>query len=56
MNLKPVGSTYAAYSLQCCKCKAFKPGPRMFFDLDGEPFKDYYCTACKNKLTALKKP
>ena len=46
MNLQPVGSTYAAYSIQCCKCGTFNPGPETFADLDDTPFESYYCAAC----------
>lgn len=55
MNLQPVGSTYAAYNIQCCKCGEFKPGPEMLADLDGKAFEDYYCQACGEIDTALRR-
>ena len=46
MNLQPVGSTYANYSIRCCKCDTYNPGPEMLADLDGTPFESYYCSNC----------
>lgn len=54
MNLQPMdASRFAAYFI-CKGCGKrmvlSRAEPPIYADLDGEPFKAYYCLACAQKL------
>ena len=34
----------------CCNCNTTWYIEEMYADLDGEPFRSYYCKACKNYI------
>ena len=47
MNLKPVNpEPQPGQRLLCASCGKMKEARKMFADLDGEPFKAYYCSEC----------
>lgn len=53
MNLQPMdNSRFAAYFI-CCQCGKrmvlSRAEPTIYADLDGEPFKAYYCADCARK-------
>ena len=52
MNLQPVAYPphRAADRLQCLKCAHWVPVSDTVADLDGAPFKAYYCPACAAEL------
>ena len=39
----------------CCNCNDTGYIEDMYADLDGEPFRSYYCKACKNYIINSKK-
>ena len=39
----------------CCKCNSTGYIEDMYADLDGEPFRSYYCEDCKNDIINSKK-
>ena len=56
MNLQPVYPNRAqpVYVL-CCACEKMAKDTASFADLDGEPFKAFYCEACAEKLRKERK-
>jgi predicted SprT family Zn-dependent metalloprotease len=53
MNLQPIQKTPAADRYLCAACNQWRA---VFADLDGEPFKAYYCDQCAAELTAKQEP
>jgi len=49
VNLQPIAFNVPGLRLQCCKCRAMHDVAKMVADLEGEPFKAYYCPTCKPK-------
>jgi len=46
MNLQPINPPlHPGQVIQCCVCFMLKAD--VVADLDGEPFKAFYCTACR---------
>lgn len=39
-------------SLVCVSCTKMTPETNCFADLDGKPFKDYYCVSCAQNSNA----
>lgn len=49
MNLQPV--TGAAFTVTCIACGTLtRQRDGLFADLDGEPFRAYYCAPCANSI------
>ena len=46
MRLVKVKANALRIRLCCVKCGAVKPEVDFMADLDGAPFKDYYCPVC----------
>lgn len=53
MNLQPVEDTHGQL-VQCIFCKHWSNLSDSFADLEGEPFKAYYCANCAKKLRSKK--
>lgn len=51
MNLQPINPRPSLFSfrLQCIACGCWADAATVHADLDGEPFKAYYCQSCTNK-------
>jgi hypothetical protein len=51
MNLQRV-SRYNGREIRliCSECGVWTPDDQCYANLDGKPFKDYYCEPCSNNL------
>lgn len=56
MNLQPVTQHYIPVLLRCVRCEGrnfyARTSAKMYADLDGMPFVDYYCDLCVAVLRA----
>ncbi len=53
MQIVPIEPVDQSGSLiQCCKCSRWWKMNQSFADLDGAPFKDYYCWDCARDIGA----
>lgn len=53
MNLQPIqpnAHTGFCFRLWCCQCGGWHDPATMKADLDGEPFKAYYCLKCLDEM------
>jgi len=55
MNLKPIFPTKPPFYFSCCACgkrtaSESETGPQPRADLDGKPFRDYYCGPCARHI------
>lgn len=53
-NLTPVKPVdperHAGLSLICCRCGEWSPAALTWADLNGEPFRAFYCTPCAETI------
>lgn len=49
MNLRPIEPVTDTH-LICCRCDAWIPCASTLVDLDGKPFRAYYCAPCANTI------
>ena len=52
MRLQSIRSTSGNYA-KCCQCETMHPLVELWMDLDGPPFKAYYCNECKKAPVAM---
>jgi hypothetical protein len=51
MNLQRVGRYNGReIRLICSECGVWTPDDQCYANLDGKPFKDYYCESCSNNV------
>lgn len=43
MNMQPIYPQNPVFYVRCAHCAALKSSQELVADLDGEPFKAYYC-------------
>lgn len=56
MNLRQVlPNRWNPVRLRCLLCGILKDSEQMMADLDGEPFKTFYCHSCSNLLETVNK-
>lgn len=46
MNLKPIFPSTPIFTAHCTRCLRVFKSDNLFADLEGEPFKSYYCNDC----------
>lgn len=51
MNLQPLKHySTPPWKVLCIRCNEWEPEDKCYADLDGEPFKDFYCKACHDEI------
>lgn len=51
MNLQPINPAKPEFFFSCAGCGQTTPSITGCADLDGEPFRAYYCAGCTANLT-----
>lgn len=54
MNLKPVNPKSPAFNARCYRCGKLTQSKDLYADLDGAPFKAYYCRECTQIVRTAK--
>ena len=50
MNLKRVEKGSSPVLIYCCSCHTMRLEVECYADLDGKPFKSYYCQECAENV------